>query len=89
MTALSTPPLIATATRSGSASRSNRRRERVRERVDRQRLAADRGRLEERQPAKVVGEAVCVRIDDAVTVDMQSDRRPLRATCGIAEEFHA
>ena len=69
--------------------RSHRRRERVRERVDRQRLAADRRRLEERQPAQVLREAVGVGVDDAVAVDAQPDRRPLRAACGIAEELHA
>ena len=87
MTALSTPPLIATATRSGSARRAHSRRERVRERVDRQRLAADRCRLEQRQPAQVLREPVGVRVDDPVAVDAQPDRRPVGAACRVAEEL--
>ena len=66
----------------------HRRSERVRERVDGQGLAADRSRLEQCQPTQVLREPVGIRIDDAVTVDAQSDRRPLGAACGIAEELH-
>ena len=56
-TALSTPPLIATATRSAMRRGAEDRPERVRERVHRERLAADRGRLEQRQPAEVARRA--------------------------------
>ena len=55
------------------------RAERVRERVDRERLAADRRRLEQRQPARASRvEPGRVRLDDPVAVDAQPDERPAR-----------
>ena len=61
--------------------------ERVRERVDRKRLAADRGRLEQRQPRERPLEPGRVRLDDAVTVDCEPDGRPLAAAGGVSERL--
>ena len=85
-TALSTPPLIATATRSRVGCGRDDRPDRVRERVDRERLAADRRRLEQRQAREVAVEARRVRTDDSLAVDPQANRCPLVAACRIAEE---
>ena len=56
-TALSTPPLIATATAPANGGGREDGPERVRERVDGQRLAADGGRLEQRQAARAARRA--------------------------------
>ncbi len=62
--------------------------ERVRERVDGERLAADRGRLEQRQPLQRPVEPGRVRLDDAVAVDEQPHRSPLPVPGRVAEDLH-
>ena len=64
-------------------SGTHRRPERVRERVDRQRLAADRSRLEQRQAAQVLGDAGRICVDDPVAVDAQAHEREVVAARGI------
>ena len=86
-TAESTPPLIATATRSGDGAAPEDRPDRVRERVDRERLAADRGRLEQAQPAQVGVEPVGVGIDDPVAVEPQPDERPAAVTRRVSGDL--
>ncbi len=86
-TALSTPPLIADGDSVAVRARSDRRADRVRERVDRQRLAADRRSLEERQAAQVLGEPGGVGVDDHVAVDAQPNCRPVGAARGVSEEL--
>ena len=86
-TALSTPPLIATATRVGIARRADRRADRVRERVDRQRLAADRRRLEQGQPDEVALEPGRVGRDDPLAVDRQPTAAQLAAARRVSEEL--
>ena len=76
-TALSTPPLIATATRSGSGSAPEDRPDRVRERVDGERLAADGGRFEQRQADERAVEAVGVGLDDSVAVEREPNESPV------------
>ena len=84
-TALSTPPLIATAVRAGDALGAEDRADRVRERVDRERLAADRRRLEQRQPGERPLEPGRVRLDDAVAVDAQAHGRPVAVARRVSE----
>jgi hypothetical protein len=57
-------------------SRAEDRAESVRERVDRQRLAADRGGLDEAQPAHIGLEPVGVHVDDALAVQAKADEGP-------------
>ena len=52
------------------------RAERVRQRVDRERLAADRRGLEERQAPQVAIETLGVGIDDPLAVHTQADECP-------------
>ena len=84
-TALSTPPLIATATRPASRRGAEDRAERVRERVDRKRLAADRGRLEQRQAGERALEPGRVGLDDPVAVDEQPNGGPLAVAGRVSE----
>ena len=84
-TALSTPPLIATAVRPALRLGAEDRAERVRERVDRERLAADRGRLEQRQAGERPLEPGRVRLDDPVAVDEQANRSPLAVARRVSE----
>ena len=81
-TALSTPPLIATATRAAVGLGLEDRPDRVRQRVDGEPLAADRGRLEQRQPDERALETLGVGLHDAVTVDDEPHAGPLVATRG-------
>ena len=67
--------------------RADRRPDRVRERIDRERLAADRRRLQERQPGQVPFEPGRVRRDDALPAHLQAHRRPVVAARGISEEL--
>ena len=87
-TALSTPPLIATATRSGSAVGAEHLRERVCERVGRERLTGHGGRLEQCQAGERPGQAGRVRLDDPVAVDLEPHERELLAASGISENLH-
>ena len=73
-TALSTPPLIATATRPGLGAAANDRRDRVRERVRGERLARNRCGLEQRQPDERPRHPGRIRLDDALAVDDQPRR---------------
>ena len=73
-TALSTPPLIATATRAASGGAANAGPDRVRERVGGERLAGHGGRLEQRQPGEVALEPGRVGRDDPLAVDERAAR---------------
>ena len=75
-TALSTPPLIATATRPGRGCGAEGLAERVRKRVDRQLVAADRGSLEQRQALERALEALGLGADDPVALDAEPHERP-------------
>ena len=65
------------------------RPERVCERVDGERLAADRRRLEQRQSREVAVEPRRVRLDDPVAVDAQADGGPLAAAARVSEDLAA
>ena len=65
----------------------NDRTDRVRERVDRERLAAHGRGLEQRQARELAIEAACVRTDDPLLIDLKSDRCPPPVTGGVAEEI--
>ena len=86
-TALSTPPLMATAIRLGSGSARNTCCERIRERVGGKRLARHGGRLEQRQPGEGAVEAGRVGRDDPVAVDRQPDERELVAARGVSDHL--
>jgi hypothetical protein len=84
-TALSTPPLIATATRSGRRGAEGRA-DRVRERVDGERLAGHGGRLEQREPARAAREPGA----SASTIRRrrrQPDERATRRPRGVSDEL--
>jgi hypothetical protein len=61
--------------------------DRVRERIDRERLAADPRRLEERQPCRRPLEPGRVRLDDPVAVDREANERELAAARGVSEDL--
>jgi hypothetical protein len=61
--------------------------DRVRERVDGQRLAADRRRLEEREARERAFEPRRVRLDDPLAVDGEPDERELAVPRGVSEEL--
>ena len=86
-TALSTPPLIATATRPVPRLGAEDRAERGRERLDGERLPAYCSRLEQREPVERALEAWCVRSDDRVAVDRQPSGRPRVAARRISEDL--
>ncbi len=69
--------------RLGAEDRSERRRERV----DRERLAADGGRLEQRQSGQRALEPVGVRVDDRLAFDDEADRRPLAVPRRVSERL--
>ncbi|MGZ3650249.1 MAG: hypothetical protein ACXWSC_03605, partial [Bdellovibrionota bacterium] len=58
---------------------------RGRERVDRERVAADRGGLEQRQPGERPVKPFDVGGDDPVAVDGQAGSRPLAVARGVSE----
>ena len=62
-------------------------RERIRERVGRERLAGDGGRLEQRQPGERPGHSGRVGLDDPVAVDDEPDERELLAARGVSDNF--
>src|SRR6185437_16904027 len=64
------------------------RPERVREGVDCECLAADRGCLEQGEPDKRPLEPGRVSVDDPVAVDGQADKRKVRTARRIPEELH-
>ena len=72
-TALSTPPLIATAMRPGERRRAKHRPDRRRQRIGRQIVAGHGGRLEQAKTAEVLGEPLGVGVDDPLAVDPQPD----------------
>ena len=86
-TALSTPPLIATATRPGFGSARKTCAERVRERVDRELVAADGGRLEQRQAVERPLQPLGLGADDPVSLDGQPHERPAPVTRGISDDL--
>ena len=61
------------------------RPERVRERVARKGVAADRGRFEQGQPLERTLEPGRIRLDDAIVVDEQANRRPFAAARRVSE----
>ena len=63
------------------------RPERVRERVDGERLASDRRCLEKRQSSEVAVESWCVRLDNPIAVDAQPDGRPLAGAARVSEDL--
>ena len=62
-------------------------RERVRERVDGERLAADRRGLEQRQPRERRARARRVGVDDAVAVDRRAGRARTRPARGVSDDL--
>ena len=86
-TALSTPPLMATAMRSGIGFGAEDLRERVCERVRGERLPGHGGGLEQRQPGERAREARCVGVHDPVAVDREAHKGELVPTRGIADDF--
>ena len=87
VTALSTPPLIATAARPGRGAARNTWPSGRRERLDGERLAADGGSLEQRQAVERPLETGRVRARDPVSVDAQSDGGPFAAARGIPDDL--
>ena len=71
----------------GVRVRPEDRPERVGERVDRERLAADGRGLEQRQAGERTVETGRVRLDDPVVLDRQTNERELRASRGVTENF--
>ena len=61
------------------------RPERVRERIARKCVSADRGGSEQGQPLKRMLEPRCVGLDDAVAVDEQANRGPFAAARRVSE----
>src|ERR687892_1276167 len=59
-----------------------------RERLDREGLAADRRRLEQRQARDGALEAFDVSVEDALIVDDETRRGPLVPTSRVAEDLH-
>ncbi len=86
-TALSTPPLIATATRPGTAIGPEVRRDRVRECVGGKRLSGNRRCLEQRQTPKRTLDARGVGRNDAVSLDREAHGRVFLAARGVADEL--
>ena len=71
----------------GVGSRPHDRADRVRKRVDRERVAADRGRFEQRQAAQVLRHAVRVGVDDPVTVHAKPDERELVPARRVSDQL--
>ena len=86
-TALSTPPLMATAMRSRVGLRAEDLRERVCECIRRECLARHGRRLQQRHPGESVGEAGCVGVHDPVAVDREAHKGELFAARRIADDF--
>ena len=86
-TALSTPPLMATAMRSGIRLRAEDLRERIGERVRGERLSGDGGSLEQRQPGERARKARRVGVHDPVAVDREAHKGELLPPRGIADDF--
>jgi hypothetical protein len=63
------------------------RAERVRERIDGERLSPDRGRLEQRQAVEPALEARRVGLDDPVAVHAQPDGSPLAIAARVSEHL--
>src|SRR5205814_1546043 len=63
------------------------RPERVRERVDRERLPGDRGRLEQRDAGKRAVQPGCIRFDDPVAVDAQTSGGPFAVAARVSERL--
>src|SRR5205823_7580262 len=67
--------------------RTQGRPDRVRECVDGEHLAADGGRLEERQPAQVLGNARRLGVDDAAPLHAETYERELVAARRISHQL--
>ena len=88
-TALSTPPLIATATRPGNRRGAEDGRDRVRERIRRKRLAGDGCGLEQGQPGQAAAKPRRVCLDDPLAVEKQADDGVVLAAGGVADQLDA
>ena len=86
-TALSTPPLIATAVRPATGSARKTGPIAFASASTAKRLAADRGSLEQRQPGERTFEPGRIRLDDAVAVDAQTHRGPLAVARRVSERL--
>ena len=86
-TALSTPPLIATAIRPGSGGAVKTCGERVRKRVGGERLARHRGGLEQRQPGERPRQPGRVGFDDPVAVDREPHECELGPARGVSDDL--
>ena len=87
-TALSTPPLIATATRPGTAAAWNDRAERVRKGVHGELVASDGGGLDKREALERPVEPFGVGLDDPISVDGQAHQRPASVPSRVPDELH-
>ena len=86
-TALSTPPLIATAMRPAAGAAANDRGDRVRKRIRGERLARHGGRLEQREADERPLETRRVGLDDDVVLDDQPHGGVVLAARGVADQF--
>ena len=86
-TALSTPPLIATATRPGIGFGAEDLRQRVRQRVDGELVPADGSSLEQGQAVERPRQAIGFGADDPVPLDVQAHERPAPVTGGISDDL--
>ena len=87
VTALSTPPLIATATRSGVRRCPEDTCERVCDGVGGKRLAGDGRGLEQRQTGERPRHTGSVGVHDTVAVDDEARKRPLGAARGVTDHL--
>jgi len=69
----------------GSRRSPEHRAQRVGERVRRERLAAHRRCLEQRQPGEVAFEPRRVGLDDPIAVHEEADGRPLAVPARVSE----
>ena len=72
----------------GIRFRSKDLADRVRERVGRERLAADRRRLEQSQPAQVAVEPFCVGVDDPVSLHGEPNKRDVPIARRIPDDLN-
>ena len=86
-TALSTPPLIATAMRPGRGAAREHGRDRVRERVGGERLAGHRGCLEQRQPDEERSRPGASASTMPVALDDQPHGCIVLAAGGVADQL--
>ena len=88
VTALSTPPLIATAVRVGEWRGPEHRADRGGQRVSDEVGARHGGSLQEAQPAEILGKPLGVRVDDPLAVQPQAHGSPVAAPRRVTEQLH-